>query len=148
MKISELSKQTGVTKDAIRHYVSIGLLAAERDNNNGYHIFGSEAVSRLTFIVTAKKLGFHLDDIQQIFSDADGANSPCPRVRDVMRHRIAETRKTLKEMTELCDRMEASMAIWENMPDSVPDGHSVCQLIESRIESKDSNPHLCKSGRQ
>ena len=142
MRISELSRKTGVTKDAIRHYVSMGLLTADRDKNNGYQIFGSEAESRLKFILTARKLGFHLDDIQQIFSDANNAHSPCPRVRDVMRHRIDETRKTIKELTELCDRMEASMLQWENMPDSVPDGQSVCQLIESQVESNDSNPDL------
>ncbi|MBR9912379.1 MAG: MerR family transcriptional regulator [Gammaproteobacteria bacterium] len=134
MKISQLASKAGVTKDTIRHYVSIGLLSPERDRNNGYQIFGTQALSRLRFIKTARQLGLHLDDIQQIFSDAKEAHSPCPRVREMMQQRILETRKTIEELTLLCDRMEASMAEWEEMPDSVPDGHSVCRLIESQID--------------
>jgi MerR family transcriptional regulator, Zn(II)-responsive regulator of zntA len=143
MKIGELSKHAGVTKDAIRHYIALGLLPVERDKGNGYQLFTSQAVSRLIFIKTARQLGFHLDDIKQIFGDAEDAHSPCPRVRDVMRNRIAETRKTIAELTALCDRMESSIAEWQDMPDSVPDGHSVCRLIESQIESPDVRPDSC-----
>ncbi|MGD9663154.1 MAG: MerR family transcriptional regulator [Porticoccaceae bacterium] len=139
MKIGELARKTGASKDAIRHYVSLGLLVAERNSSNGYQIFAAEAVSRLRFIKTARQLGFHLDDIKQMFGDAERAHSPCPRVRDLMEHRINETRKTIKELTDLCDRMESSMAEWKNMPDTVPDGHSVCRLIESQIQSQDTN---------
>jgi DNA-binding transcriptional MerR regulator len=138
MKISQLASKAGVTKDTIRHYVSIGLLSPERDKRNGYQIFGTQILSRLRFIRTARQLGFHLEDIQRIFTDADHAHSPCPRVREMMQQRIIETRKTIEELTALCDRMEASMAEWESMPDSTPDGYSVCHLIESQIDSPQS----------
>jgi|TARA_R110001592_G_scaffold265020_2_gene530560 DNA-binding transcriptional MerR regulator len=139
MKISQLASKAGVTKDTVRHYVSIGLLSPDRDKSNGYQIFGNQALSRLRFIKTARQLGFHLDDIQRIFSDADHAHSPCPKVREMMQQRILETRKTIEELTSLCDRMEASMAEWESMPDSTPDGHSVCRLIESQIDAPRSS---------
>lgn len=138
MKISQLASKAGVTKDAIRHYVSLGLLCPDRDKHNGYQIFGVQALSRLLFIKTARQLGFHLEDIQRIFSDADHAHSPCPGVREMMQLRILETRKTIEELTALCNRMEASMTEWGNMPDSTPDGSSVCRLIESQIDSPQS----------
>lgn len=56
----------------------------------------------------------------------------------MMQLRILETRKTIEELTALCNRMEASMTEWGNMPDSTPDGSSVCRLIESQIDSPQS----------
>lgn len=135
MKISELARRAAVTKDTVRHYVSIGLLCPSRDRENGYQVFGVESLSRLQFIKTARQLGFRLDDIQQIFRDADQANSPCPRVRELMRKHIAETRQTIRELSALCDRMESSMAEWDAMPDSIPTGKSVCRLIESQMSA-------------
>lgn len=135
MKISQLASKAGVTKDTVRHYVSVGLLFPGRDKSNGYQIFGNQALSRLRFIKTARQLGFHLDDIQRIFSDADHAHSPCPRVREMIQQRILETRVAIEELTSLCGRMEIGMAEWKNMPDSAPDGHSVCRLIESQINA-------------
>ena len=135
MKISQLASKAGVTKASLSPSLSPSLLSPDRDKSNGYQIFGNQALSRLRFIKTARQLGFHLDDIQRIFSDADHAHSPCPKVREMMQQRILETRKTIDELTSLCDRMEASMAEWESMPDSTPDGYSVCRLIESQIDS-------------
>ena len=139
MKISELASRVSVTRDTIRHYVSMGLLVPERDPANGYQIFGVESLSRLQFIKTARQLGFGLGDIQQIFRDAEGGSSPCPRVRDLMRQRIAETRQTICELSVLCDRMESSVADWDSLPDCVPTGQSVCRLIESQMPTEKQN---------
>lgn len=134
MKISQLSRTVGVTRDTIRHYVDLGLLTPRRDPDNGYQIFDRAALSRLQFIRAARQLGFHLDDIRAIFADAEGDDSPCPRVRELLAQRIADTRRTITELTALCDRMEHTLAEWETMPDSTPNGHSVCKLIESRLD--------------
>jgi len=134
MKVSELAKRAGVTKDTIRHYVAIGLLDASRDPDNGYQIFTERALSRLQFIKTARQLGLRLDDIQAIFADAAHDHSPCPRVRELIADRIQETRKTIQELSLLCDRMESSMEAWQDMPDGEPDGHSICRLIESQMD--------------
>ncbi len=134
MKISEMAKRVGVTTETVRHYVDSGLLNPGRDPHNGYQVFHDADLSRLQFIREARQLGFRLDDIRAIFEDADESHSPCPRVRELMAQRLAETRARIAELTELCERMEKAMDEWRRMPDSVPDGHSVCRLIESRID--------------
>ena len=50
-------------------------------------------------------------------------------------HRIDETRQKVKELTSLQRRMEKALKQWEQMPDGVPDGHTVCHLIESFTKS-------------
>ena len=132
MKIGELAKAAGVRKDTVRHYVEIGLLQAEKDPHNGYQLFSQASLSRLRFIKTAQRLGFRLDEVQTIFQDANTARSPCPGVREVVVQRIAETRAKVVELTALCQQMEQAVAAWQDMPNSTPDGHSVCRLIESQ----------------
>jgi len=134
MKIGQLAEKAGVTRDSIRHYVAIGLLNPDRDPENGYQVFNSRALSRLKFIKAARRLGFYLDDVRQVFADADPSNSPCPRVRELMIRRIAETREAIAELTRLCEHMESVLAEWDCMPDSSPTGNSDCRLIESQME--------------
>ena len=133
MKISDLAGQADVTVDTVRHYVALGLLKPRRNPGNGYQEFSPKDLARLRFIRGARELGFRLEDIQAIFADAECGQSPCPRVRDLMAERLAETRRRIDKLTLLCERMEGAMEEWRNTPDSVPDGHSVCRLIESRL---------------
>ncbi len=132
MKISELAKAAGTSKDTVRHYVELGLLQPGRNPENGYQVFDEAALNRLNFIRMARGLGLGLQDIQLVFADAIHSKSPCPRVRHLMEQRVAETRRHIAELTELCERMEKAMSEWRGMPDSVPTGSSLCRLIESQ----------------
>lgn len=57
MKISELAKAAGTSKDTVRHYVELGLLQPGRNPENGYQVFDGVALGRLNFIKTARGLG-------------------------------------------------------------------------------------------
>lgn len=132
MKISELAKAANTSKDTVRHYVELGLLKAYKNAENGYQVFDEQALNRLNFIKMARGLGLGLSDIQQVFADARNAKSPCPRVRQLMKQRIVATRQHIEELNLLCERMEMAMEEWREMPDSVPNGSSLCWLIESQ----------------
>ena len=132
MRIGELAKRAEVSKDTIRHYLDLGLLRAEKNPDNGYQIFTSATLQRLHFIRTARQLGFHLEDIQRIFQEADKGRWPCPDVRGAIVQRISETRQKLVDLEQLCQRMATAVAEWDTMPLGHPDGNSVCRLIESQ----------------
>ena len=132
MKISELAKAAATSKDTVRHYVELGLLKPHKNPENGYQHFDDLALNRLNFIKAARGLGFSLSDIQQVFADARNTKSPCPRVRQLMEQRIIATRQHITELKALCERMENAMTEWQSMPDCVPNGSSVCSLIESQ----------------
>ena len=55
--------------------------------------------------------------------------------------RIDENRQRLDELLALQVRMEQALKKWGDMPDGVPDGHSVCHLIESVISDTEQAPH-------
>lgn len=147
MRIGELSRRSGVSRDTIRHYVTLGLLLPGRDAANHYQLFDDRCLSRLRFIRSAKSLGLQLADIQAIFADAEERDSPCPRVRELMENRVRETRHRIAELQALCDRMESAMESWREMPDRSPNGTSVCHLIESQAPD-DSQSDMNTDGGQ
>ena len=130
MKVSELARTAGVTAETVRQYTREGLLAPRRDPDNGYQLFNQQDLDRLRFIQQARTLGFSLHEIGEILAHADQGDSPCPLVRDLLASRLPRIRARIAELQALAERMEQAMAIWENMPDGAPNGHSLCHLIE------------------
>lgn len=136
--VSELATRASVTPDTVRHYVQIGLLQPQRNPDNGYKLFEPADVHRLRFVRRAKSLGFTLSEIREILGHAQQGESPCPRVREIIHHRITENRRHLDELMALQQRMEAALDSWKEMPDGIPSGDSVCHLIEDVIVSSKS----------
>lgn len=128
---SVLAKRTGIPIFTVRYYTRIGLLKPSRDLRNGYKLYKQSDKERLKFINKAKNLGFTLSEIEQILSHAEDGDTPCPMVREIVERRIRENREAIREMKRLQKRLEQAAEMWSGMEDAEPDGHSVCQLIES-----------------
>ncbi len=135
---SVLAKKIGVPTDTVRHYTRIGLLKPERMKSNGYKIYRHSDAVRLGFILAAKKLGLTLLEIKQVLHEAEKGNSPCPLVRDIVAQRIQENNHKIKYLQQLQKKMQKAQEIWKGMENSMPDGYSVCHLIESVAEN-----HFC-----
>ncbi|MFN2393382.1 MAG: MerR family DNA-binding protein, partial [Pyrinomonadaceae bacterium] len=86
------------------------------------------------FIKSAKALGFTLTEIAHILDEAKHGNSPCPLVREIIVYHIEENKRKIQELKLLQRKMEKSLNDWSNMEDSMPNGESVCHLIESVAE--------------
>jgi MerR family transcriptional regulator, Zn(II)-responsive regulator of zntA len=131
MTVIELARKASVTPHVVRHYTRIGLLHPQRDKANGYKLFSRADLKRLLFIRRAKLLGYTLSDIRTILDEAQQGESPCPRVRNIIRKRIEKNRQLIDELEELQSRMKKALWLWEGLPDGIPDGDRVCHLIDS-----------------
>ena len=131
MTASVLAKRTNVPVFTVRYYTRIGLLKPSRDLRNGYKVYKSSDKDRLSFITAAKGLGFTLSEIEAVLDHAAHGDSACPMVREVVQRRLEENKQKIRELKLLQTRLERALAVWDGMPNSEPDGHSVCHLIES-----------------
>ena len=138
--VTELANRCETTPHAVRYYTRVGLLRPKRNPENGYRLYKVEEISWLRFVRQAKSLGYTLNEIKEIMHDVDDQASPCPRVREILMTRIKENRSHLEELMALQSRMEQALEQWKKMPDGVPDGHSVCHLIESVTGKTDVIP--------
>ncbi|WP_027707908.1 MerR family transcriptional regulator [Zooshikella ganghwensis] len=131
MQASHLAKRVGVTAETVRFYTRQGLLSPQRNPANGYHDYGRHDEQQLNFILKARTLGFSLKEIMQILQHAKHGDSPCPMVRDLLAQHIPQVKQQITELSTLLTRMETALSQWAVMPDGVPKGDSVCQLIDN-----------------
>lgn len=137
MKVSEFAHKVGVTPHTVRYYARMGLLKPQRDPQSRYKKFTESDINWLQFILRARSLGFTLSEIGEIFRRSARREAPCPMVRDIVRRRIEETTGQLDAVLALRERMKQALAMWETMPDRVPDGNAICALIEASGSSHD-----------
>ncbi|MEN8167776.1 MAG: MerR family DNA-binding protein [Pseudomonadota bacterium] len=140
LTVNELATKGDAPAHVVRYYVRIGLIQPAGQQENGYRLFTPQDATRLRFIRMAKYLGFTLNEIKQITRHADVGESPCEDVRKIIEHRIDENRAKIEEMMKLQTRMEQALEQWKLMPNGIPDGNSVCHLIESIEGSEDGGP--------
>lgn len=130
-QVSELALKCNVSKDTVRYYAKIGLLQPQRNIDNGYQYFSKQDSKRLDFISRAQYLGYSLKEIKQIIEESQKGSSPCPLVRDLIQQRLKSNKQRLAQLIELQHHIEEALLKWRGMPDGVPDGDSICTLIES-----------------
>lgn len=66
--IAQASGLTGISAKMIRHYESIGLIAAPLRTENRYRHYDETDLHELGFIRRARDLGFSFDEIRQLLS--------------------------------------------------------------------------------
>jgi len=79
VRIGELSKHSGLSRDTIRWYEKVGLLKSDlipRDGNN-YRSYNAEALNKLALIQQSKSFGFSLDEIKELLSLIDNQVLDC-----------------------------------------------------------------------
>lgn len=129
--INELAQRAQVPAQIVRYYTRIGLLIPAGRANNGYKLFIESDIQRLKFIRKAKLLGFTLKEIAQILAKANHGETPCPLVREFFEQHLRENRRKLEELMKLQRQLEKILAQWQNMPNRIPHGKTLCHLIES-----------------
>ncbi|UZE94521.1 MerR family transcriptional regulator [Alkalimarinus alittae] len=130
MKVNELATKVGVTPDTVRFYTRVGLLNPSKNLDNGYKNYGLADQKRLVFIVKSRHLGFSVSEIQEVIGMSNQGDSPCCRVRSIVKDRLNEALRTIDELQQLAERMQKAADTWKDLPDGQPTGDSVCSLIE------------------
>lgn len=143
MQVSQLAKKAGVSPDTVRFYTKEGLLRPTKSPENGYQNYSTSDFQRLTFARKARQLGFSLKEIQAILEQADDHHSPCPMVRGLFEKHLVKVEQQIEELQSLRRRMLDAVDVWQNMPDGVPDGQTICQLIENWDQHLPEEPQTC-----
>lgn len=89
LNISEVALEVGLRPSAIRYYEQIGLLPpAERKGKQ--RRYDATVLYRLAIIQRARKLGFTLDEIRQLFFGFGSVASASERWQQLSRQKLAE----------------------------------------------------------
>jgi DNA-binding transcriptional MerR regulator len=102
----ELQEKTGVTRDALRHYQSIGLIAPARNPHNAYLEYSLEDVETIQFITKAKKLGFSLEEIKLLLSQMQSSECKHQSLLPFLEQNLLEIRDRIKELQKIKRHLE------------------------------------------
>jgi DNA-binding transcriptional MerR regulator len=130
MHVNQLAREKGVTGDTVRYYTRIGFLNPTKNSVNGYKEYSPKDTRLLRFILSARQLGFSVNDIGQILNTAEQGVSPCPLARRLIQQRLEKNEKTFRDSEQLRQRMLSAVETWSQKPDQAPTGDMVCHLIE------------------
>ena len=130
MRVNQLAKEIGVTGDTVRYYTRIGFLNPAKSKSNGYKEYGPKDRRLLRFILSARQLGFSVNDIAEILHTAEQGMSPCPLARRLVQQRLEENEKSFRDAAQLRQRMLNAVETWNQKPDKTPTGDMICHLIE------------------
>ena len=126
--IGELAERTGLGRDTIRYYESLGVLPEAPRSEGGYRLYGGEDVERLAFVAQAQTLGLTLEEIREILELVDRGREPCVHVRERLALRLEETRARIRDLRKLERRLEATLSRAGGIP---ADSGCRCRIIES-----------------
>jgi len=136
MRVNQLAKELCVSSDTVRYYSRIGFLTPIKSPVNGYKEYGRKDAQRLRFILSARQLGFSVDDIGQILDETSKGRTACPLARRLIKERLTEIEKRFIETERLRSRMLAAVDEWDLKPNKVPTGQMVCHLIEDFMKDE------------
>lgn len=128
MKIGEVSQESGVGVEALRFYERSGLLGRPARSQSGYRLYDEGVLERLAFIRKAQFLGFSLDEIRHIISDAEKGASPCDNVREIVRRRLSDVSERIREMQRHHRELTRTLEEWDEVGRAPG---NICGLIES-----------------
>ncbi len=102
MRIGELAEKTGLSRDTIRFYEKVGLVApVQRNIENGYKKYDHATVERLVLITQAKSLGFTLSEIKQgIDAWQDGTLSQAEKMQ-IMQDKIEQVNEKIQQLDQI-----------------------------------------------
>ena len=98
--IGRLAKQAGVGVDTVRFYERRGLLPQPQRTASGYRMYGEETISRIRFVRRAKRLGFTLDEIENLLKlqDEGGAKA---EVKAITTRKLDQIEAKIADLTRM-----------------------------------------------
>ncbi|GLP95897.1 Zn(2+)-responsive transcriptional regulator [Paraferrimonas sedimenticola] len=132
LRIGEVAKRFEVKADTLRFYEKNGLVKASARSESGYRLYNDADLSRLSFILRAKAVGFSLTEIQELLSiELDKANWACADVKGMVDNKLVEIEAKLAEL----NRFRQSLQSLSRACCGGPDSAEHCSILEA-LESQ------------
>ncbi|MBE1277594.1 Zn(2+)-responsive transcriptional regulator [Enterovibrio baiacu] len=102
LQIGQLAKRAGVSGDTLRFYEKVGLLQPASRSESGYRLYDEDAVSRIHFILKAKRIGLTLEEIQELLDiRLEASQHSCAEVKGITQKKLNEIDQKIAELTQI-----------------------------------------------
>ena len=102
LKIGELAQRAGISRDTLRFYEKHGLITPSNRTDSGYRLYSKSDVLRISFILSAKEVGFTLNEIHQLLElEVTKDKKSCQDVKEFVDNKIQVVNQRLIEMKKI-----------------------------------------------
>lgn len=100
MKIGEIARKSGLSKDGIRYYESLGLLHSHpvQAGSRSYRDYDETTLERLSIIALAKRLQFRLSELPEALDDILSDRLSVAERSAVLRAKVAEVDERIADL--------------------------------------------------
>lgn len=125
MTISDVAKQTGLTRKAIRFYEDKRLVTAPIRTDNGYRSYSAKHIEELTLLRQARQVGFSLEECRELVALF---NNPSRHSADVKARTLQKVAQIEKHIGDLGEMRQRLLALAEQCPG---DDGADCPIINN-----------------
>jgi MerR family transcriptional regulator, copper efflux regulator len=101
MNIGEAAAASGVSAKMIRYYESIGLIEPAARSSANYRVYGGDDVHTLRFIRRARRLGFSVEETEQLLGLWRDSSRASSEVKAIADNHIGELERKITELEEM-----------------------------------------------
>ena len=124
LTIGTLAKATGVGVETIRFYQRQGLIREPQRPVGSIRRYGEEDAARVTFIKTAQKLGFSLQEVKVLLHLEETAQ--CLEARKIAKQKRDEVRQKLRHLQQMEAALSAAVTACQKNATTL-----ACPVIEA-----------------
>jgi len=105
IRIGEVARRAGVSREAIRFYERRGLLATPQRLANDYRVYPEGVIDALKFIRAAQELGFSLEEIRRAMPLLAGGGTHSVRIRGLIKAKLGALEDRIARLRSLHRRL-------------------------------------------
>ncbi|MST69147.1 MerR family transcriptional regulator [Clostridiales Family XIII bacterium RF-744-FAT-WT-3] len=98
MKLSEICKETGISKRTVHYYIQEGLISPSTNEHNGYYIFTEEDCKKLKMVRCLRNAKVSIADIHSIIDNPATVNYYLSLHIKALRRELRFTQQTINSM--------------------------------------------------
>ena len=134
MNISDVAERTGLPPKTIRYYEELGILGPEERSSGGFRRYCDDQLRRLQMIQGLKCLGFELEQIRQLFTlrnDAETGGELAHQMTAILQGQQEAIDAKIQQYVELRERTARGITVLQD-----------CQSCDVRVTERDC--HNCE----
>jgi MerR family Zn(II)-responsive transcriptional regulator of zntA len=133
LKIGELASLAKVSRDTLRFYEKHGLISPSDRSESGYRLYSDADVHRISFIISAKEVGFTLNEIHQLLElEVTRDEKSCQDIKQFVDTKIGIVNQRLAEIK----RIKKSLQTLSNACCGGDEPATHCTILEALSEQQ------------
>ncbi len=135
LSIGETSDLLGLSTDTLRYYEKSGLLPRVSRNESGRRIYDEQDLSKLRFIIRAKKMNFSLSEITDLLQMRQQPQTVKNEIRLLTANKLSDIENHIEELSLLRNELTLLLNLCQN-------SEKGCPIIEKLDEDKSCQKNL------